>query len=87
MQIKIDGLDKLKRQLEEAGRAFKSLDGDLAKVSIVPGDPASVQAAIRQMEAAIDRKAAPYRGNPLVDPVVKQLKARYRDELTKRGRG
>ncbi|WP_208449621.1 MULTISPECIES: hypothetical protein [Burkholderia cepacia complex] len=79
MQIKIGGLDKLKRQLEEVGRAFKLLDGDIAKVSIVPGDPASVQAAIRQMETVIDQKAAPYRGNPLVDPVVKQLKARYRD--------
>lgn len=87
MQIKIDGLDKLKRQLEEASRAFKSLDGDIAKVSVVPGDQVSVQAAIRQMETAIDRKAASYRGNPLVDPVVKQLKERYRDEITKRGRG
>jgi hypothetical protein len=87
MQIKIDGLDKLKRQLDEASRAFKSLDGDIAKLSIVPGDQVSVQAAIRQMEAAIDRKAASYRGNPLVDPVVKQLKERYRDEITKRGRG
>ncbi|WP_175874470.1 hypothetical protein [Burkholderia sp. BCC0397] len=87
MQIKIDGLDKLKRQLEEAGRAFKSLDGDIAKVNIVPGDPASVQAAIRQMEAAIDRKASGYRGNPLVESVVKQIKERYRADIVRRGRG
>ncbi|PMS29886.1 hypothetical protein B0G57_1417 [Trinickia symbiotica] len=85
--LKIDGLDKLTRQLEEASRAFKSLDGEIAQVSIVPGDEASVQTAIREMEAAIDRKAAPYRGNPLVDSVVKQLKETYRDDLIQRGRG
>jgi RecJ-like exonuclease len=87
MQFKMDGLDKLTRQLEEASRVFKSLDGEITQVTIVPGDQASVQAAIRQMEAAIDQKAAPYRGNPLVDPVVKQLKERYRDDIIKRGRG
>ncbi len=87
MQIKIDGLDKFKRQLNEAGRAFKSLDGEIAKVNIVPGDPISVQAAIRQMEAAIDRKASSYRGNPLVENIVKQLKERYRAEIARRGRG
>ena len=84
MTIRIEGLDKLKRQLDEASRAFRSLDGEIAKVSVVPGDQASVQAAIREMEAAIDRKAAPYRGNPLVDPVVKQLKAKYREHLIRR---
>ncbi|WP_322083380.1 hypothetical protein [Burkholderia sp. BCC1972] len=83
----LKGLDQLTKQLNEASRAFQSLDGEIATVHVVPGDPASMQAAIRQMEAAIDRKAAPYRGNPLVDPVVKQLKARYRDELIKRGGG
>lgn len=87
MQIKIDGLDKLKRQLEEAGRAFKSLDGEIAKVNIIPGDPVSIWAAIRQMETAIDRKASGYRGNPLVENVVKQLKEGYRTEITRRGKG
>lgn len=85
--LKIEGLDKLQRQLKEATRAFNALDGEVAKVTIVPGDQSSVQAAIRQVEAAVDRKAAPYRGNPFVDPMIKQIKEKYRDELIRRGRG
>jgi hypothetical protein len=81
-----DRLDTLTRQLEEASRVFKSLGGELDQVTIVPGEQASVQAAIRQVEAAVDQKAAPYQGNDLVDSMVKQLKKRYRDELIKRGR-
>lgn len=80
------GLDGFARQLEEASRAFKSLDGEIAQVRVVPGDHASVQAAIEQIEAAIDSKAAPYRGNPFVDPVVKALKEKYREHIIERGR-
>ncbi|KVD64248.1 hypothetical protein BGV67_18405 [Burkholderia ubonensis] len=83
----LNGLDKLTRQLDEASRAFQSLDGEIATVRVVPGDDASVQAAIREMEAAVDQKAAQYRGNPLVDQVVKELKARYREHIIKRSWG
>ncbi|CAL8481204.1 DUF2513 domain-containing protein [Caballeronia sp. S22] len=55
--LKIDGLDQLTRQLEDASRAFQSLDGEIA--NIVPGDRSSVQAAIVQLEATIDQNAAP----------------------------
>lgn len=44
----VAGLDKLTKQAEEASRAFQSLDGEIGKVSIVPGDEASMQAAIRE---------------------------------------
>ena len=84
--LETGGLDKLTRQLEEASRVFKSLGGELARVTVVPGDQASVQAAIQQVEMAIDQKAAPYRGNDLVESMVEQLKKRYRDELIKRGK-
>ncbi len=78
------GFGDFARQLEEASRAFQSLVGEIASVRIVPGDQASVQAAIREMETAIDRKAAPCRGNPLVDAMVTQMKAKYRERLIKR---
>lgn len=78
------GLDDFARELEEASRAFESLNGEIAHVQVVPGDPASVQAAIDQIEAAIDEKAAPYRGNPFVEPVVKALKERSREHIIER---
>lgn len=64
--VKITGLDKLRRQLAEAQRAFEVLNGTIAKVRFNPNDPASVQEATRQVEAAVDDKAAPYRGNAFV---------------------
>jgi len=81
-----EGLDKLTRQLEEASRAFQSLGGELAAVTVVPGDRASVQAAIQQVEAMIDQKAKCFEGNELVDSMVRQIKKRYRAELIRRGR-
>jgi hypothetical protein len=82
-----DGLNNLSRQLEDASRVFQSLGGELAHVTVIPGDQASVQAAIQQVEATIDEKAALYHGNELVESMVQQLKKRYRDELIRRGRG
>jgi hypothetical protein len=75
--IKIMELFEMRRRVEDACRAFSSLDGELAKIRLRPGDPASVEAAMRQMEAAIDRKAAPFRGNKFVEPYVKPLKDKY----------
>lgn len=37
--------------------------------------------AVRQVEAAVDDKAAPYRGNALVESVAEKLKATYRDKI------
>ncbi|SAL05937.1 hypothetical protein AWB78_07786 [Caballeronia calidae] len=86
MQSKIEGLDSLTRQLEEASRAFKSLGGELEQVNLERGNQQSVQAAIEQVEAIIDQKAAPYWGNELVESMVQQLKKRYREEIIRRGR-
>ena len=86
MQNKFEGLDRLTRQLEEASHVFKSLGGELEQITLEPGNQASVQAAIQHMELIIDGKAAPYRGNELVDSMVQQLKKRYRDEIIRRGR-
>ena len=74
---KIMELYQMRLRVEEACRAFRSLDRELAKINLTPGDAASVEAAIRQIEAAIDRKAAPFRGNTFVDPYVKPLKDKY----------
>ena len=70
-------LYQMRLRVEDACRAFRALDRELAKIRLTPGDPASVAAAIRRMEAAIDRKAAPFRGNPFVEPYVQPLKDKY----------
>jgi hypothetical protein len=57
--LKITGLDKLQKLLEDAQRAFKALDGQFATVKFDPDDAQSVEAAIRTMESAIDSNVAP----------------------------
>ncbi|MGB3549627.1 MAG: hypothetical protein WA993_02980 [Candidatus Binatus sp.] len=84
MSVKITGLDKLQRDLEEAQRAFRSLDGTITTLKFNPADPKSVEEAIRQMEAAVDSKTALYRGNLLVSKVAQGLKDKYREKI--RGR-
>jgi hypothetical protein len=79
--VKISGLEKLRRELADAQRAFTALDGTIATLRFNPGDPESVQDAIGRMEAAVDEKAAPYRGNALVTNVVERLKSTYRDRI------
>ena len=74
---KIMELYQMRQRVEEACRAFQSLDGVLANISLKPGDAAGLEAALRQMEAAVDRKAAPFRGNKFVDPYIKPLKDKY----------
>jgi hypothetical protein len=86
MNVTITGLDKLQQELEQAQRAFQSLDGTIATLKFSPGDPNSVQNAIRQMEAAIDSKTAAYRGNALVAKVAKAMKDRYREQILERAR-
>ncbi|APT60371.1 hypothetical protein RGI145_23795 (plasmid) [Roseomonas gilardii] len=79
------------RMMEEGGMA-----GDTAKeltefvgmlenwsleVRFDPGDPASVEAAIGAMEAAIDTRAARYSMNPAVQQAAKRMKGAYRQVI------
>lgn len=80
-KVEISGLDELQRSLSDASHALQELDGEISTVKFNPHNPSSVEAAVVQMEQAIDAKTAPYRGNAIVENVARQLKERYRQEL------
>ncbi|HEY0329903.1 MAG TPA: hypothetical protein VGC77_12480 [Rhodopseudomonas sp.] len=84
--VKVTGFDNLQRQLDEAQRAFKSLDGQLATVHFDPENTESINAAIQTMESAIDGKVAPYRNNPFVAPLIPKMKAKYREPILERAK-
>lgn len=84
MDIKITGLDRFQRDLNEANKAVQALDGELATLEFNPNDPSSVEAAIVQIEQTIDAKIAPYRGNKIVENLATQMKERYRQEICDR---
>lgn len=79
--IKITGLDGLTKQLKEAEWALKGLDGTFGKVSFDPTDPASIEAAIIQVEAMIDERLGSYSDNPIIGPMIGQLKEKYREGI------
>lgn len=82
--IKISGLDKLTQQLEQAQRALEELDGELGVVNFNPSDPASIEAAIKEVEALVETKVRPWAENPLVAQVVEEMKEQYRQAIIDR---
>jgi hypothetical protein len=80
----VRGLNELQRNLKELQLALESLNGTIAEIPINPNDPASVRKAVKEMEAAVDRKVAPYGNNKMVSVVIGAAKDEYRKALLKR---
>lgn len=83
-KMEIKGLDKLQRDLEDAQKAMQNLDGELGKVAFNPEDPASIEAAIQEVDRVIDDRIGGYADNPFVRPVVEEAKERYRQAILDR---
>lgn len=84
--FKITGLDKLQKDLRDAGRAIERLNREIAEIQFDPSDSSSVSAAVRTMECSIDQRVAPYRNNLLVAEMVKGIKAHYRASILDQAR-
>ncbi len=82
--MKITGLDKLAKELEDAGKALEGLDGELGSVSFDPNDPSSIEAAIRQMELMVDTSLGSYANNSIIAPLIENMKEKYRAGLLDR---
>lgn len=81
MPFTITGFDKLQRELKDAERALSDLNGTIAQLKFSPGDPASVDAAIREMERAVDAKVAPHRSNAIIDALATKSKETFRKAI------
>lgn len=77
----ITGLDKLQRDLRDAQQALEGLDGDLCTLRFDPHDPASIEAAIAEMEQTIDARVGRFAGNPIVAPLVAGAKDHFRQTI------
>lgn len=76
--FKIEGLDKLQRDLKRAQDALAEMDGDLGSVSFNPEDPASIDQAIAAMEQIIDDRVAGYEDSEIIGSLAEEMKERYR---------
>ena len=79
--FKISGLDKLTRELDDAQKAMEALDGELGTVRFDPHDPASIEAAIQEVERLVDERVGSYASNSIVGPLAEQMKERYREAI------
>lgn len=79
--FKIDGLDKLTRQLRDAEKAIASIDGELGSVSFNPSDPESIERAIVEVENIVDARLLDYANNPLVAQLAEQMKEQFREGI------
>lgn len=79
--MKITGLGKLQRELNEAQTALADLDGELGSVKFDPSDPSSIDAAIRAMEDIIDNRVGRYASNPIVAPLIEGAKVSFREAI------
>lgn len=79
--FKIQGLDKLQRELDEAQRALNELNGELGTVQFDPHDPAGIEAAIQVVCQMVDSRAGQYAANQMVGPLIEQIKESYRDDI------
>jgi hypothetical protein len=82
--MKLEGLDKLQRELGEFQRAVSFLDGTICQVQFNPEDKASVQEAVSQMERAVDAKVSKWRNNKMIMDIAEAMKLRYREEIMER---
>jgi hypothetical protein len=76
--IELSGFDDLQTTLNDAQRAIESLNGDFATLRIDPENP---QAAVAEMERAVDAKLAQYKGNPIVEQIAEESKEHFRSGI------
>jgi hypothetical protein len=84
MMIKIEGLDKMQRQISEAKQAISKLECDSVDVHFDPHDAASIEAAIQQAIGLIDQRMYIYAANPFVAPLIAQFKEACRNRILER---
>lgn len=84
ININIEGLDNLEKQLSAAQKAMQELDGELAQVKFDPNDPGSIEAAIQEAHTAVDQKVGSYATNPFIAPLIEQMKESFREEIINR---
>lgn len=79
--FEITGLEKLTQSLQDAQEALSNLDGELTSVRFDPADPASIEAAIHEMERVIDERVGSHADNAFVAPLVEGTKERFRQVI------
>lgn len=79
--MKITGLDKLSRKMDELSKFGSDIDGRLGEVSFDPNDPGDIERAIAEMESMVDERASSYPRNDAIQNIAGQMKEKYRQAI------
>ena len=79
--LKINGLDRLSKNLEDAQKAIAEIDGELGSVNFDPQDPESIEAAIQETARLLDERLGSYASNPIVGQLAENIKGQYRQAI------
>lgn len=71
----------MQKKFSELEKAMAELDGELGSVSFDPEDPASIEQAIREMEAVFDNRIGSYADNDMVSEIVDAAKQLFREAI------
>lgn len=73
--------DVVRAQIRDAEAVLQQLDLRLEAIRFDPVVPSSVETAINQTSAVIDSLLSGFNGNPVLAPLVDQLKVQYRENI------
>jgi len=79
--VKVEGLERVQKELAELADATAALDGTLCNVRFDPSNADSVREAISEMEKAVDTKTARWRSNSAVREIAQRSKERFRKAI------
>lgn len=80
--LKITGLDAMSKSLHAVSAALESLG--TMNVQFDPNDPASIDAAVKNIESQVDDRVSPWAGTPFVDQIVADTKEKLADMIFRR---
>ena len=83
-ELKIEGLDSLIQKMKELERAVTNLDGNLANLEFDPNDPQSIEQAIQELNAEIDKRVSSYSRNEIIVNIADAIKESGREAILER---
>ncbi|WP_340161742.1 hypothetical protein [uncultured Hoeflea sp.] len=79
--MKIKGLEAIKKKTDQMARFADEIDGEIANVTFDPENPSSIEAALQEINYAIEEKANSYERNDWIQSLAEQLKEISRKNL------
>jgi hypothetical protein len=77
----VPDMQEVEREFKEAGEVLRALDDEIARISVEPNDPQSLNRALREMEQTVDRTVARHGHNELVKTIAEKARLTFEHEL------